>query len=172
MRSLDTLGSESPRFPQQNAPLDATGRGRNGNRPFNQGVAGSIPARPTNRINNLPGVRATASAPQGPNRGPHSRWRIAACATRSQGNCLAAHAELLRATRHSGALPTGDRSIRTTSNGESREGADETFGNWSLLATSSDGRRRRSQMGARHHCGAPLRRRVWLVAPRSPQSGR
>ena len=53
-RFLDTLGSESPRIPQQNAPLDTTGRGRNGgNRPFNQGVAGSIPARPTNRINKL-----------------------------------------------------------------------------------------------------------------------
>ena len=43
MRFLDTPGSESPRIPQQNAPLDAIGRGRNGgNRPFNQGVAGSI----------------------------------------------------------------------------------------------------------------------------------
>ena len=54
MRFLDTPGSERPRFPQQNAPLDAIGRCRNGgNRPFNQGVAGSIPARPTNRINSL-----------------------------------------------------------------------------------------------------------------------
>ncbi len=44
-RFLDTLGSESPRIPQQNAPLDTTGRGRNGgNRPSNQGVAGSDPS--------------------------------------------------------------------------------------------------------------------------------
>ena len=51
MRFLDTPGRESPRIPQQNAPLDAIGRGWNGgNRPFNQGVAGSIPARPTNEI--------------------------------------------------------------------------------------------------------------------------
>ena len=61
MRFLDTPGSESPRFPQQNAPFDAIGRGRNGgNRPFNQGVAGSIPARPTNRINNLRAFPAAA----------------------------------------------------------------------------------------------------------------
>ena len=56
MRFLDTPGRESPRIPQQDAPLDAIGRGWNGgNRPFNQGVAGSIPARPTNRINDLRG---------------------------------------------------------------------------------------------------------------------
>ena len=61
MRFLDTPGIESPRFPQQNAPLDTTGRGRNGgNRPFNQGVAGSIPARPTNRINILRGFSDAA----------------------------------------------------------------------------------------------------------------
>ena len=35
MRFLDTLGSESPRIPQQNAPLDTIGRGWNGgNRPY------------------------------------------------------------------------------------------------------------------------------------------
>ena len=38
----------------KNAPLDAIGRCRNGgNRPFNQGVAGSIPARPTNKYRGL-----------------------------------------------------------------------------------------------------------------------
>ena len=46
--------AESPRIAQQNETLDATGRGRiGGNRPLNQGVAGSIPARPTNRIIDL-----------------------------------------------------------------------------------------------------------------------
>ena len=64
MRFLDTPGSESPRIPQQNAPLDAIGRCRNGgNRPFNQGVAGSIPARPTNRIDNLRRVAVAADSP-------------------------------------------------------------------------------------------------------------
>ena len=58
MRFLAITGSESPQTPEQNAPLDATGRGWiGGNRAFNQGVAGSIPARPTNRINNLRNFR-------------------------------------------------------------------------------------------------------------------
>lgn len=40
MRSLDATGNESSRIPQQDAPLDATGRGWiGGNRAFNQGVA-------------------------------------------------------------------------------------------------------------------------------------
>ena len=84
---------------------------------------------PTNRINALQRFRATNQPSQGPN-GVHTLGGgLQPCASRSEGNCLAGHAELLRATHHSGALPTGDSSIRTTSNGESREGADETFRN-------------------------------------------
>ena len=39
-----------------------------GNRAFNQGVAGSIPARPTNRINNLREYRLRHLPRKGPNR--------------------------------------------------------------------------------------------------------
>ena len=105
MRFLDTLGSESPRIPQRNAPLDAFGRGRiGGNRPFNQGVAGSIPARPTNRINNLRAFRGPPSPSQGPNRVHSARPKFhEVCGT-------------LATSRSSPAAPVGAREERFPGN--------------------------------------------------------
>ena len=45
-----------------------------------------------------------------------------------------------------------------------------------ILVEFTDGWHRRESgartSGVRHHCETPIRRRVWLVAPRSPRSGR